>query len=127
LIELLIVVLVLGIMGAIVVFATQNLSSSTAASACMSDARSVVTGVEAYRAQTGTDPLNVDALTVAGTAPDLVTVVGPWLRATPSDKHYVIRTSNGIVTVDSPAGDPTPLAAPLDVSQVPDACAQATA
>lgn len=127
LIELLLVVVVLGILAAIVVFAMQNLTSTTAAAACRADAKSVEVGVAAYKVQTGDDPLNVAVLTVAGMAPDGVTVVGPWLRSTPSSEHYVIETANGDVTVDSPVGDPTPLAAPLDVSAVPDACAQATA
>ena len=51
LIELLIVVVILGILAAIVVFAVQNLSSTSVQSACESNFKTVETAVEAYKAQ----------------------------------------------------------------------------
>ena len=127
LIEMLIVVVVLGLLGAIVVFAAQNLRSAAAESACRADARVVQTGVQAYKVQMGAYPPSVAALASPGLAADGVTVVGPWLRSIPSTQHYVLATMGGVVTVDSAASDPTPLGAPLDLSTVPDACSQATA
>jgi general secretion pathway protein G len=68
LIELLIVIVVLGILAAIVVFALSNQTSNAAKSACNADAKSVEVAVEAYRAQTSNYPANVAALTAGGPA-----------------------------------------------------------
>jgi prepilin-type N-terminal cleavage/methylation domain-containing protein len=51
LIELLIVIVVLGILAAIVVFALGGVTSSSAVSACNSDAKTVSVAVSAYNAQ----------------------------------------------------------------------------
>ena len=56
LIELLIVIVILGILAAIVVFAVQNLTSSSSQASCGSDYKTVETAVEAFRAQIGYDP-----------------------------------------------------------------------
>ncbi len=56
LIELLIVIVILGILAAIVVFAVQNLSSSSAKASCGSDFKTVETAVEAYKSQMGNYP-----------------------------------------------------------------------
>jgi general secretion pathway protein G len=77
LIELLIVIVILGILAAIVVFAVQNLSSTSAQASCKSDFKTVETAVEAYKAQTGNYPSGSAATAAptpntddeAGTAP----------------------------------------------------------
>ena len=56
LIELLIVIVILGILAAIVVFAVQNLTSSSSQASCGSDYKTVETAVEAYKAQIGDYP-----------------------------------------------------------------------
>ncbi len=56
LIELLIVIVILGILAAIVVFAVQNLTSSSAQASCGSDLKTVQTATEAYKAQMGNYP-----------------------------------------------------------------------
>ncbi len=56
LVELLIVIVILGILAGIVVFAVQNLTSSTAHASCGSDFKTVQTAVEAYKAQMGSYP-----------------------------------------------------------------------
>lgn len=56
LIELLIVIVILGILAAIVVFAVQNLTGSSAKASCNSDYKSVETAAEAFKAQTGAYP-----------------------------------------------------------------------
>jgi general secretion pathway protein G len=61
LIELLIVIVILGILAAIVVFAVQNLTGSSAQSACKSDFKTVETGIEAFNAQNGHYPTTTDA------------------------------------------------------------------
>jgi general secretion pathway protein G len=113
LIELLIVIVILGILAAIVVFAVQNLTGSTAKSSCGADQKTVESAAEAYKAQLGAYPggaLNTGwavgtAGTVtagypgdgAGAATQYTTsmkallstytnagqTVGPWLKDTP--------------------------------------------
>jgi prepilin-type N-terminal cleavage/methylation domain-containing protein len=72
LIELLIVIVILGILAAIVVFAVQNLSSTSAKASCQSDFKTVETGMEAYKAQMGQYPSGSNAVlpSVVGTAPN---------------------------------------------------------
>src|SRR5262245_21559667 len=53
LIELLIVIVILGILAAIVVFAVQNLTSQSAKASCGSDYKTVETAMETYKAQVG--------------------------------------------------------------------------
>jgi general secretion pathway protein G len=110
LIELLIVIVILGILAAIVVFAVQNLTGSSAQSACKSDYKTVETAVEAYNAQVGhypTVPSDVNtAPTGAPVQPpgDVVNTlmnkqgtVGSWLRDFPGNgSHYqIVVTANG--------------------------------
>lgn len=88
LIELLIVIVVLGILAAIVVFALSNQTSNSATAACKADAKSVEIAQEAYRANN----------TTPGFAPDIATLIAPdpqgnvYLRNQPSINHYVIVT-----------------------------------
>jgi len=56
LIELLIVIVILGILAAIVVFAVQNLTSQSAKASCGSDYKTVETAFETYKAQVGHYP-----------------------------------------------------------------------
>ena len=56
LIELLIVIVILAILAAIVVFAVQNLTGTSAQSSCRADFKTVESGVEAFKAQTGAYP-----------------------------------------------------------------------
>src|SRR2546421_12773968 len=56
LIELLIVIVVLGILAAIVVFAVQNLTGNSAQAACSSDLQTTDHAAQAYIAQVGTAP-----------------------------------------------------------------------
>jgi prepilin-type N-terminal cleavage/methylation domain-containing protein len=126
LIELLIVIVILGILAAIVVFAVQNLTGSSAQSACKSDFKTVETGVEAYKAQmtnypsgtggpapvTDSDATTVNAARAGGelfsggnAAPNTMGAsfanVGPWLKDVPANSgHYTISVTNdGLGTV----------------------------
>ena len=65
LIELLIVIVILGILAAIVVFAVQSLTSQSVTAACGSDYKNVETALESYKAQVGHYP---SVGTVAGGA-----------------------------------------------------------
>ena len=97
LIELLIVIVVLGILAAIVVFAVQNLAGTSAQAACKTDFKTVETAVEAYKAETGSYPTAITDLT-GGT--------NPVLKETPTNTgHYEITVSGSTITVGSdPAG-----------------------
>jgi hypothetical protein len=67
---------------------TSSPSNASAVAACKADARAVETAAEAYHAQVGTYPPNINVLTqtlvVNGQS------LGPWLRAVPSTTHYTI-------------------------------------
>ena len=59
LVELLVVIVILGILAAVVVFAVNGIQDRGNQSACSTDASAVRTGIEAYRSQAGnqaTDP-----------------------------------------------------------------------
>ncbi len=90
LIELLIVIVILGILAAIVVFAVGTSTKDAKTSACQSDVATVQTAVEAYAAQhDGNFPSSVATLTTASNGH------GPWLRTDPGD---VTIGSGGAVT-----------------------------
>jgi general secretion pathway protein G len=94
LIELLIVVVILGILAAIVVFAVQNFTGTSAQSSCKTDYKSVETAAEAYKANTGAYPASVDLL------------VPTYLKDTPTNgTHYTITVDNtGAVSVNGTPG-----------------------
>jgi general secretion pathway protein G len=125
LIELLIVIVILGILAAIVVFAVQNLSKSSSQASCGSDVKTVETAVEAYKAQIGVYPVasgSLPAGVTVGTSStaangkmpqtganginDLLTTytvngnsVGPWLKDVPANpSHYAIGVAEGLTT-----------------------------
>ena len=62
LIELLIVIVILGVLAGIVVFAVGGITDTGKSSACKTARKTVETGVEAFRAQTGNYPGSVAAL-----------------------------------------------------------------
>lgn len=62
LIELLIVIVILGIIAAIVIFAVQNLGGSSVQASCRSDFKTVEDAVEAYRSQLGEFPTGLSHL-----------------------------------------------------------------
>jgi general secretion pathway protein G len=99
LIELLIVIIILAILAAIVVFAVGSTGTNAAQAACKSDAKSVETAIEAYKAQhPGTGyPSTYAQLTTSDASG------GPWLKAQPSTKDYNIMFDNqGHVWVNGP-------------------------
>src|SRR6202046_3314100 len=81
LIELLIVIVVLGILAAVVVFALGGVTGQSAVSACQADAKTVATAVAAFQADNpGVTP--TQAL-LTGTADS-----GPFLQSWPSNSTY---------------------------------------
>ena len=85
LIELLIVIVILGILAGIVVFAVGGITDRGTASACQTTRKTVETGVEAYYAQQGSYPGTIAAL-VPGFLHDDPTVSG-------YNSHYSIAYS----------------------------------
>ena len=99
LIELLIVIVVMGILAAVVIFALGGVSSKSQVAACNTDAKTVVTAVVAFEA--GGNSLSL--LTTGGSA--LLTGTtdgGPYLASWPSNTGYTITlsaTTGGTVMV----------------------------
>jgi prepilin-type N-terminal cleavage/methylation domain-containing protein len=89
LIELLIVIVVMGILAAVVIFALGGVSTTSAVSACNTDAKTVSLAVQAFDA-TGTN--TVTSLTSAA-AQGLLTGTGnggPFIQTWPSNSGYTI-------------------------------------
>jgi general secretion pathway protein G len=96
LIELLIVIVILGILAAIVVFAVGGITDRGVNSACKSDFKNVEVAQEAHKAKTNPSVYadDVDALVAAN-----------LLREAPSTANYTITTDNtGVVKVNGTEG-----------------------
>jgi len=81
--ELLIVIVILGILTGIVVFAVGAFQDRGQVAACKSDKKSVEVAVEAYRAKTGAYPVDMAAL------------VPNYLRNEPNSPEYTITYTAG--------------------------------
>jgi general secretion pathway protein G len=105
LIELMMVIVVLGILAMVVVFASQNLTASTARSACHADYKTTETAAETYKGQEGRYPTQVSDLT----GKDAITGNGPWLKEAPNGgSHYTITIDQASERVQVGAGTATP-------------------
>jgi general secretion pathway protein G len=111
--ELLIVIVILGILAGIVVFAVVNFTNTGAEAACKADKRTLELASEAYRAQKGGYPGSVAPDTVAAanndTNSDLRIAIlknTGYVREVPSETNYVLWLNNdGSVTKNSgPSG-----------------------
>jgi len=89
LIELLIVIVILGVLAGIVVFAVTAFNNQGVAAACKSDVKNVEIASEAFYAQTGGWAANVDAL------------VPTYLKEKPPTGKYVINYTPGTGTTES--------------------------
>jgi prepilin-type N-terminal cleavage/methylation domain-containing protein len=103
LIELLIVIVVLGILAAVVVFALGSVTSSSAKSACQADAKTVETALAAYNANAGVYPtIPVGGINGGSGSTTLANTAGmsPYLRSWPTGSgHYFIGL--GMTTVNA--------------------------
>jgi prepilin-type N-terminal cleavage/methylation domain-containing protein len=107
LVELLVVIVILGVLSAIVVFAVGNISNSAASTSCKTDVRTVASGLEVWHAQTGSYP----SLGTTGQA-EMTTNPGAVLRSWPNSPKYTITldaTVPGQINVASPGGSATPV------------------
>jgi type II secretory pathway pseudopilin PulG len=97
LIELMIIIAILGLLGAIVVYAVQGSTQTSAASACRSDYKAVESAQEAYRGQVGAYATTVSQLLVTATGVD-GQLDGPWLKEAPGNTaHYLVSIDNGTI------------------------------
>ena len=92
-------VVVLGVLAGIVVFALSSVTAQAAVAACNSDASSVETAANAYTAKVGTHPTDISELK------------GAYLHSLPSSQDYTI-------SIDSNTGTVL-IAAPNSVTPVP--------
>ena len=96
LVELLIVIVILGILAGIVVFAVGNLTSNAKTNACSAEKSTISTALEAYKAQNASYPANMAALTsTTGSS-------GQLLKTTPAD--YTIDGSGNVTAITGNAG-----------------------
>ncbi len=111
LIELLIVIVVLGILAAVVVFALGGITGKSAVAACQADGNTISTAMAAFSAQNPSTTV---------TQPDLIAPSssgfgGPYIQSWPSNvPHYVYAIIGGVLAIDTtPTGAvPTTTAAP---------------
>jgi prepilin-type N-terminal cleavage/methylation domain-containing protein len=99
LIELLIVIVVLGILAAVVIFALGGITGKSAIAACQADGATVSTAMAAFAAENpGT---TVTTSNITGTA-----LGGPYIQSWPSNlPHYQFTISSGALQVATgPAG-----------------------
>jgi general secretion pathway protein G len=124
LVELLIVVIVLGILAAVVVFAIGSVSGNARASACANDAKTIITAVQSYNSTVAPVSIKVEATSgpgsitpgnpatyaAAGTQAAIL-LAGNYLNAWPSTNNgYAISLSTtkaGDVMVYVPATSAT--------------------
>lgn len=91
LIELLMVIVILGVLSGIVVFAVSGIQDRGIASSCKTDVKTVEVAVEAFYAKNTEYPTTFAQLTAA---PD------KFLRSAPASDHYAITLgANGAVNV----------------------------
>ena len=91
LVELLIVIVILGILAGIVVFAVGNLTSNAKTNACSTEKSAIVAADEAYKAQSGSFAADMATLVAAGN-----------LKSTPS--NYTVDGSGNVTAISGNAG-----------------------
>ena len=74
LIELLVVIVILGVLGAVVVFSVRGVTNDSKVNACATEKRTLATAVEAYYAKYGTDAGSLATLASAGLIRDTNTL-----------------------------------------------------
>jgi general secretion pathway protein G len=103
LIELLIVIVVLGILAAVVIFALGGITGQSATAACVADGNTVSTAIQAFVTQNPSTTPTVTGL-LNGTSEDNNT---PYIQSWPSnDPHYAFGlTTDGKLAIQVPSTD----------------------
>ena len=86
LVELLIVIVILGILAAVTVFAVRGITNKSQTNACATEKRAIETATEAYFADKGAD------------APNMAALVGSYLRTDPSARFSFTAGSPPTIT-----------------------------
>ena len=81
LIELMIVIVILGVLAGIVIFAVGGITDNGNVAACKSDLKTVDVAVEAFRAKNGAWPSTLDNIGTGGVGTDVVHSPNQFLRA----------------------------------------------
>jgi prepilin-type N-terminal cleavage/methylation domain-containing protein len=108
LIELLIVIVVLGILAAVVIFALGGITGKSAIAACQADGATLSTAMAAYNTQNGANSANYSVNTA--TPPAVVSnLIGNGVQSWPSNgTHYAFGiTSAGALAIIAPAASAT--------------------
>lgn len=99
LIELLIVIVILGILAAVVVFAVTGITDRGKKSACKADVNTIQTAAEAYNTKNGAYPS-------AGTSAARINLMIPdFLRTAPSSSDYTVSLDAAGAVTSAPACD----------------------
>ena len=96
LIELLIVIVVLGILAAVVIFALGGITGKTQLAACQADGATVSTAISAYLAENPGALSTVTTAELSGTANG-----GPYIQSWPSATSYIYTLPSGVLTVQA--------------------------
>ena len=117
LIELLIVIVVLGILAAVVIFALGGITGKSAVAACQADGATISTAMAAFSAQNPGITATQGNLTGS-------TEGGPYVQSWPSNgTHYIFKITAGVLKVAvAPAGNVTG-ASTFNTYNGPTACA----
>jgi prepilin-type N-terminal cleavage/methylation domain-containing protein len=110
LIELLIVIVVLGILAAVVVFALGGVTGQSAVAACKADGATINTALAAFDAQNPISSTIVDQTTLTTTA---TTAGGPYLQSWPTNTtHYTYSIAAGVISLKIGSGTATTYTGP---------------
>jgi prepilin-type N-terminal cleavage/methylation domain-containing protein len=113
LIELLIVIIIMGILAAVVVFALGGVTGTSAVAACNTDAKTVEVGVQAYEADATINPSAVPPPSIASMLTSGTNGANAPLRSWPSNNSYyyigIGNASGGVMYINA-AGTPTTVA-----------------
>jgi len=101
LVELLIVIVILGILTGIVVFAVGGFSDRGETAACKADKKTVEVAVEAYRAKTGGYPTGLDSNARFDKLVHPAIATEQYLREQPNSPKYTISITDDNGTVAS--------------------------
>jgi general secretion pathway protein G len=99
LIEILIVVVVLGILAAVVIFALGGITSKTVVAACRADGSTVASAISVFNNENEGTTVTIGDLTTGSAAG----FGGPYISSWPSNgTHYAFGISAGTLIVESP-------------------------
>jgi prepilin-type N-terminal cleavage/methylation domain-containing protein len=99
LIEILIVIVVLGILAAVVIFALSGIGTKTAVAACQADGATVASAIAVFNHENAGTTVTIDDLTTGSAAG----FGGPYVSSWPSNgTHYAFGLSAGMLIVESP-------------------------